>query len=105
MTIPGHVGAVKGLSWIEVASPHATFASVSHDQTVMLWKLDLSSETVDCIHVGRGHERSVECVAVDKSQTFLATGGWDNMLKIWSASQLSIKKTKIIKNDNNHKLK
>ena len=53
----------------------------------MLWKLDLSTESVDCIHIGRGHERSVECIGVDSNASFLATGGWDTMLKIWAASE------------------
>ena len=52
----------------------------------MLWKLDLSTETVDCIQIGRGHERTINCVGVDKNASFLVTGGWDNMLKIWGAS-------------------
>lgn len=54
----------------------------------MLWKLDLSTKSVDCIHIGRGHERSVECVDVDTNSSFLATGGWDNMIKIWAASKI-----------------
>ena len=61
--------------------------SASQDQTVMLWKLDLATKSVDCIHIGRGHERSVECVDVDQNSSFLATGGWDNMIKIWAASK------------------
>lgn len=86
LTIPGHCGPVKGVTWIEVDDNIATFASVSHDQTVMLWKLDLSTESVECVHIGRGHERSIECVGVDTHASFLATGGWDNMLKIWGAT-------------------
>ncbi len=62
------------------------FSSVSHDQTVMLWKMDLDTCSIECVNIGRGHERSIECVDVDKNSSFLATGGWDNMLKIWSAS-------------------
>lgn len=63
------------------------FFSVSHDQTVMLWKMNLETYAIECVHIGRGHERSIECVDVDKNSSFLATGGWDNMLKIWSASK------------------
>ena len=84
--MPGHSGPVKGIKWIEVNEPHATFASVSDDQTVMLWKLDLSSLTAECIHVGRGHERTINFVDIDQNASFLVTGGWDSMLKIWGAS-------------------
>ena len=60
---------------------------MSHDQTLMLWKMDLTSYAITCIHIGRGHERSIECIDVDKNSSFLATGGWDSMLKIWAASK------------------
>lgn len=64
--------------------------SVSHDQTVMIWTMDLETYAVERVHIGRGHERSIECVDVDKNSSFLATGGWDQMLKIWAASKSSI---------------
>lgn len=107
-TIPGHCGPIKGVRWIEITGSSATFArylwllssqcklvaiflnfwcSVSHDQTVMLWKMNLETYAIECVHIGRGHERSIECVDVDKNASFLATGGWDNMLKIWAASK------------------
>lgn len=86
LTIPGHCGPVKDVTWVETNNQLTTFASVSQDQTVMLWKLDLASKSVDCIHIGRGHERSIECVDVDTHSSFLATGGWDNMIKIWAAT-------------------
>jgi len=86
LTIPGHSGPVKGVKWIEVNESRATFASVSDDQTVMLWKLDLSTPAAECIYVGRGHERTINCVDVDQNASFLVTGGWDTMLKIWGAT-------------------
>jgi len=54
----------------------------------MLWKLNLSTETVECIQTRRGHERAINFVAVDKNASFLVTGGWDNMIKIWGASTI-----------------
>lgn len=59
--------------------------SASHDQTVMVWAVDLDTLAVKCVQVGRGHERSVECVGVDSSSSMIATGGWDKFLKIWAA--------------------
>lgn len=49
----------------------------------MLWKVDLSCDAVTCIHVGRGHEQSIECVDVDKNASFLATGAWYIINKIF----------------------
>ena len=86
LKVPGHCGPIKGVKWIEIKELYATFASVSDDETVMLWKLDISTETVECIQIGRGHKRIINFVSVNKNASLLVTGGWDNMLKIWGAS-------------------
>jgi len=64
-----------------------SFYSVSQDQTAMLWKWNISQNSVDCIYVCRGHKRSVECVGVNHDRTVMATGSWDTMLKLWSTSK------------------
>lgn len=66
--------------------------SASHDQTAMLWEWNVTSNSVDCVHICRGHERGLECVATDGEGTKVATGGWDALLKIWSAGQLKLYK-------------
>ena len=86
LKVPGHCGPIKGVKWIEIKELCATFASVSDDETVMLWKLDIGTETVECIQIGRVHERIINFVSVNKNASLLVTGGWDNMLKIWGAS-------------------
>jgi WD40 repeat protein len=35
--------------------------------------------------MGCGHKRSIECVVTDPMGKMVATGSWDNLLKIWSA--------------------
>lgn len=59
--------------------------SASHDQLAMLWEWNIANNAVECVHVCRGHERGVECVGVDPEHSKFATGGWDTMLKVWSA--------------------
>lgn len=54
----------------------------------MLWKWNIEDNSVDCIHVCRGHERSLECVSVNRNSTLMATGGWDTLLKIWTTCKL-----------------
>lgn len=54
----------------------------------MMWAVDLDSLAVKCVQVGRGHERSVECVDVDSTSSMIATGGWDKYLKIWAAGKM-----------------
>ncbi|XP_063233089.1 ribosome biogenesis protein WDR12 homolog [Bacillus rossius redtenbacheri] len=85
LTIPGHSGPVKAVSWISLNENIGTFVSASHDQTAMLWEWNVRSNEVECVHVCRGHERGLECVGVNSSAALLATGGWDTMLKIWPA--------------------
>ncbi|XP_034242429.1 ribosome biogenesis protein WDR12 homolog [Thrips palmi] len=86
LTIPGHSGPVKAVAWVSLTPTVGSFVSVSHDQTAMLWKWNIEENSVDCIHVCRGHERSLECVSVNHNSTLMATGGWDTLLKIWTTS-------------------
>ena len=87
MTIPAHAGPVKAIALIDVIDNTATLVSGSHDQTVMQWKIDLEKLSVDCVTIGKGHERSVECVSVDPTRTLIASGSWDTYLKIWTTSK------------------
>ena len=127
LTIPGHCGPARAVTWIDLAesstntnsSPSlvGTFASTSHDQTVMLYRYklyelqigmikcpteqmtctpnsnqinfyrwDVNANSIECVNACKGHERSVDCVAVDSSKSFLASGSYDTHLKIWDAN-------------------
>lgn len=48
--------------------------------------------SVDCIHVCRGHERGLEAVNINYDKTIMATGAWDTMLKIWSTGTCVLKR-------------
>lgn len=63
------------------------FVSGSQDQTVILWKYELRKNRINCVQVGRGHERSVECVCSNFDGTRLASGSFDNYLKIWNTGK------------------
>lgn len=87
LQIPAHVSPVRDVAFIQVdAEKNATFVSVSHDQTVILHKYCNASNTIEAMNVGKGHARSVDCVAVDPTQRHVATGSFDTQLKIWSAA-------------------
>jgi len=53
---------------------------------MMIWEWDFASNSINCKWVCKGHERSVEALKGDPTASMLATGSWDGMLKIWSAS-------------------
>ena len=84
LTIPGHVAAVKGVAWISLNEQTGVFASASHDQTIMIWEWNMTTNTAECVHVCKGHERGVGCIAVNPAKTQMASGSMDTMLKIWS---------------------
>ena len=86
LVIPGHNGPVKSVAWISHDETGATFVSTSHDQTANIWTWDSETNSIESVNTCRGHERSVECVAVAKKQKQFATGSFDNTLKIWGAS-------------------
>lgn len=88
LTVSGHVGPVKAVSWISMDEHMGTFVSTSQDQTAMIWEWNIAKNVVTCIYVCKGHERGVDCVNVNPAGKLFATGGWDNMLKIWSTSNL-----------------
>ena len=63
---------------------------MSHDQTVILHKYCNESNTIEGMNIGKGHARSVDCVAVDPTKQYIATGSFDTNLKIWSANLTNV---------------
>jgi len=86
LTLPGHAGPARAVAWVSLSQDTGVFASTSHDQTVLLHQWNIKENSIDCVNACKGHERSVDCVAVDPSGTLLASGSFDNNLKIWGAS-------------------
>ncbi|XP_033335271.2 ribosome biogenesis protein WDR12 homolog [Megalopta genalis] len=86
LVIPGHTSPIKAVAWISLNEDTASFVSASQDQTAIIWDWNIAENSVDCIHVCRGHERGLEAVSVNYDSTLLATGSWDTMVKIWSTA-------------------
>lgn len=86
LVIPGHTSPIKAVAWISLNNDTASFVSASQDQTAIVWDWNFMENSVDCIHVCRGHERGLEAVSVNYDKTLMATGAWDTMLKIWSTA-------------------
>lgn len=87
IAIPAHTSSIKAVKWIRNGlrknNQKYTFVTCSHDETAMLWIWDSKLNQVEHIFTYIGHCRSVECV--DQHKDLIATGSYDNMLKIWSA--------------------
>lgn len=96
ITLPGHSSPVKAVKWVSSDATCASFISTSHDETAILWKWNHQKNIVEAMVVCKGHERSVDAVDVDVSNNRFATGGYDNVIKLWSTStddtELDVKK-------------
>lgn len=86
LVIPGHTSPIKAVAWITVNDKNASFVSASQDQTAIIWDWNITSNSVDCVHICKGHERGLEAVGVNETGVLMATGSWDTMLKIWSTT-------------------
>ena len=85
LVIPSHSAPVKDVAWVKVDDEGAVFASASHDQTVNIFRWNSSSNSVEGVNTCRGHERSVECLAIQGGK-LMASGSFDNTVKIWGAN-------------------
>lgn len=90
LTLNGHDGPCSSVGWISLNEDAGTgvFASGSKDQTIMIWEWNINKNKAQCIFTCKGHERAVECVSISPNSKHIASGGWDNLLKVWSASTL-----------------
>lgn len=88
LTLNGHEAPVKGVAWISLNEDVGMFATGSKDQTILIWEWNITANTAKPIFSCKGHERAVECIAVSPNGRLLASGSWDNLLKVWSASTL-----------------
>lgn len=60
------------------------FVSGSQDQTLLVYDYEFENNKVTCAWIGKGHERSVECVCSNDDGTRLASGSFDHFVKIWN---------------------
>lgn len=86
LTIPGHTGPVKAVAWISLDETRGVFATASQDQNAMIWEWNIGQNSVECVHVCKGHERGVDALQVSPSGDKMATGSWDTMVKVWSTA-------------------
>lgn len=91
LTLSGHDAPVKGVAWISLNDDIGLFASGAKDQTILIWEWNIARNTAAPIFVCKGHERAVECISVSPNGRLLASGSWDNLMKVWSATTLDDK--------------
>lgn len=83
--IEGHTMAVKKVIWNHLKKETGSFISASQDQTILIWQYDPVGLSSTCVHICKGHTRSVDCLAMLPSSSKFASGSWDKMIKVWEA--------------------
>lgn len=101
LTVMEHDAPVKAIGWISIDEENGIghLVSGSKDQTLKIWEWNVRSNKATCLFTCKGHERAVECLAVSANRQQIVSGGWDNLLKVWSSSTIadgasSVKKSK-----------
>lgn len=84
-TLQYHSDPVKCVRWIKKDGPVNLLVSGSHDNTLVIWEWNEKNNKHKCLHSLRGHERSVDCIAIDPTLTRMCSGSFDKKIKIWSA--------------------
>ena len=86
-TLEGHDGGVTSVAF---APDGNTLASGSRDKAIKFWdatsnELKLSIDIRDIDHQRKGHTDSVHSVAFAADGNTLASGSWDDTIKLWDA--------------------
>ncbi|RLU27289.1 hypothetical protein DMN91_001090 [Ooceraea biroi] len=86
LVISAHARPVKAVAWISLDDEEAVFVSTSMGNDCMIWNWKIAENSANCVSVCKGHEGTVDTVSLNHDKTLMATGSWDKMLYIWSAS-------------------
>ena len=62
------------------------FLSGSHDQTILIWKYDQNRNRVQSLKTCKGHQGTVETLALQK--TCFASGSFDKTIKLWGLGRI-----------------
>lgn len=88
-----HTKAVGSVAFGKIS--HQTFASVSQDTCIKVWKLPKDfdhNETINlnCVATEIAHKEDVNCITISPNDKMIATTSQDKTAKLWSADNLSL---------------
>ena len=80
-----HASSVFSL--LQVNKLDCTFVSGDLDHVCKVWKIDLDTNTVTHLQTLEGHTETVELMSWNHNQRLLATGGLNNIVRIWKLAE------------------
>lgn len=88
-----HIKTIGSVAFGKIS--HETFASVSQDTCIKVWKLpkELDSNTtinLNCVATEIAHKDDVNCITISPNDKMIATTSQDKTAKLWSSSNLSL---------------
>ncbi|MBD2018428.1 WD40 repeat domain-containing protein [Microcoleus sp. FACHB-53] len=86
-------GHSKSVLSVTFSPDGQTLVSGGSDGSINIWRMSPSAETEDtirqtqlwnCVHTLTGHSSNVSSVAISSDGQTLASGSWDNTIKLWN---------------------
>ncbi|CAF3497189.1 unnamed protein product [Adineta steineri] len=84
-SLPGHTAPIRSLIFIHSDEGEHEFISGSHDQTILIWKYDQNKNSVKSLITCKGHQGTIETLALQKS--IFASGSFDKTIKLWGLEE------------------
>ncbi|KAI7868222.1 WD40-repeat-containing domain protein [Spinellus fusiger] len=86
-TLVGHSDAVKSVTFGAVNESKTLVYSGSLDNSLLAWEYVFENETQSILYECVGHKAAVECVAVDSTNTYVASASADGTVKVWLTAE------------------
>ncbi|KAJ3091204.1 WD repeat-containing protein 12 [Quaeritorhiza haematococci] len=88
-TLKHHTAPIKSVAWAPSGSngeEELQCFTADENGSIAGWKYTVGAKTATVQYEFVGHQGSVNCISVNSTGTHLASGSWDESIKIWDVS-------------------